>query len=175
MTVTDERGFTLAEMLVSLIIFSLSMAIIWQGAGLVSQLNNRINAHRTEMAKINAITVDVNARLSSLQPITDGQLTGHATHMAFQCEPNAPSQNCAYSAPFGHFVYISDGARYADWPPAKVTDSDEPARLTALALENDRGKSLAVIKFPVEHAANCQFDMISRTCRSDNAISETAP
>jgi len=175
MTMTDERGFTLAEMLVSLVIFSLSMAIIWQGAGVVSRLNNRINAHKAEMTKIETIAVDVNARLSPLQPITDGQLTGHATHIEFQCEPKALSQNCAYNAPFGHFVYISDGAQYADWPPARTTASDEPARLMALALENDRGKSLAVIKFPVEHTADCQFDMISRTCRSDNAISETAP
>jgi len=175
MNMKNESGFTLAEMLVSLVIFSLSMAIIWQGAGLVSRLNSRINTQKTEVARIQAIVADVNARLSPLQPITDGQLTGHATHMAFQCKPKAPSQNCAYSAPFGHFVYISDGARYADWPPVKSTASDGPARLTALALENDRGKSLAAIKFPVEHTADCQFDMISRTCRSDSAISETAP
>jgi len=175
MNLRDERGFTLAEMLVSLVIFSLSMAIIWQGAGLVSRLNSRINAHKAEMARIQVIVADVNARLSPLQPITDGQLTGRATHMEFQCEPKAPSENCAYNAPLGHFVYISDGARYSDWPPVKVTASDEPVRLAAVALENDRGKSLAVIKFPVEHAADCQFDMISRTCRSESAISETTP
>ncbi len=175
MTMGDERGFTLAEMLVSLVIFSLSMAIIWQGAGLVSGLNNRINAQKTEVARIQAIVADINARLSPLQPITDGQLTGHATHMAFQCEPKAPSQNCAYNLPLGHLVYVADGARYSDWSPAKTTASDEPARLAAVELENDQGKSLAVIKFPVEHTADCQFDMISRTCRSEDAISEATP
>lgn len=175
MNIKDESGVTLAEMLVSLVIFSLSMAVIWQGAGLVSRLNNRMTAQKADAMKIQKTAAELTARLSPLQPITDIQMTGQPAHMSFQCEPGAPSQNCAYSAPQGHFVYISDGARYPVWPPAKPEGAGEPARLTAVALEDDRGKSLALVKFPVEHRADCQFDMISRTCRSDDAISEITP
>jgi len=175
MTIQDEDGFTLAEMLVSLVIFSLSMAVIWQGAGLVSRLNSRVNTQKIEAASLQTIAVDLEKRLSPLQPITDSQLTGHPTHMLFQCDRDVATQNCAYNAPLGHFVYIAEGARYADWPPARPEHSNESARLTAVALENEQGKSLALVKFPVEHSADCQFDMISRTCRPDNAISETLP
>ncbi len=172
MMLKDENGFTLTEMLVSLVIFSLSLAIIWQGAGLVSRLNNRVKSQKAETAQIQRIEAELSAKLLPLQPVTDSQLMGSPTHLEFECEPKATSINCSYNAPLGHFVYMSEGARYTNWPPAKPKGVSEAVRLTALALENDRGKSLALIKFPVEHTANCQFDMISRTCRSDDAFSE---
>jgi prepilin-type N-terminal cleavage/methylation domain-containing protein len=175
MTVNDEQGFTLAEMLVSLVIFSLAMAIIWQGAGLVSRLNTRVHVQQTTDLQVLALTRDLSAKLLPLQPITDSQLTGGASRITFQCEPKTVSQNCTYNLPLGHFIYIAEGARYAAWPQAKAEGVSEPLRLAALGVENDQGKSLAIIKFPVEHPADCQFDMISRTCRSEAAISEAIP
>ena len=175
MITSNEDGFTLAEMLVSLVIFSLSMAVIWQGAGLTSRLNTKLKIQKTDTIAVQKIGMDLKTRLSPLQPITDTQLTGDGTHLSFQCEPKVPSQNCSFDAPLGHFVYLSDGARYPTWPPVKSEESREPARLAALMIENDQGKSFAIIKFPVEHRADCQFDMISRVCRSETAVPEALP
>ena len=175
MSIHNEDGFTLAEMLVSLVIFSLSMAVIWQGAGLTSRLNAKLKIQKADAVALQKIEADLKARLSPLQPITDTELTGDRTHLSFQCEPKAPSQNCSFDAPLGHFVYLSEGARHPIWPPVKSEEVRESARLSALAIENDQGKSLAIIKFPVEHPADCQFDMISRVCRSETAVSEALP
>ena len=175
MSLGKEDGFTLTEVLVSLIIISLSMAAIWQGAGMVTQLNKRVSTQQHGLTTMDAFTDKMARSLIPLQPIEGADLRGDATRMVFGCQRDDDAYGCALAAPEGKFFYISDGKTYTTWPPEVDVAGNRPARLSAVLLRSSQGKSLAVLKLPVEHVGDCQFDMISRTCRDDAAVSEGAP
>ncbi|CAL4869739.1 hypothetical protein MMA231_04031 (plasmid) [Asticcacaulis sp. MM231] len=160
-----DSGFTLTEALIALLVISLALAGALQASRIVAKFNSRVVTQAKRDKDLISFQAQAAKRLLPLQPITDDKLKGDARQMAFPCDPTAPTPLCTLSAPTGTFVYLSGGSAHAVWPYGQPSSSTPSARLEAVALRDQQGKTLAVIKLPVEHAGDCQFDMISRNCR----------
>lgn len=160
-----DSGFTLTEALIALLVISLALAGALQASRIVATFNKHVLAQAKADKDMIAFQAEASKRLLPLQPITENKFKGDARLMTFPCNPTAPTPLCTLSAPTGTFVYVSGGSVHATWPDGTPSLSIPSSRLEALALHDQQGKTLAIIKFPVEHAGDCQFDMISRTCR----------
>ncbi|MDV6331309.1 prepilin-type N-terminal cleavage/methylation domain-containing protein [Asticcacaulis sp. 201] len=166
MTKPSEAGFTLAEMLVALVVISLALAGIWQGSRIVSRLNMKVEADRTSTLKLREYEAELRAKLEPLQPILGDAVIGSSRALRFACQAGEATPNCALSPPSGTFAYVSNGQVFSDWPPlASAETPGQKPRLQALIVRNTAEKNLIVVTLPVEHPADCQFDMISRACR----------
>ena len=160
-----QDGFTLVEALVALLIISLSLASVFEASRFVSRMDRPVVAVRqTEQADA-AFQADLTRRLAPLQPIDAHGLSGDAHRMSLSCDPSEKKQTCAIDAPGNRqFAYVSGGRTLTQWPPVAV-EGAEPPRLEDILIRDGRGNIISTIKLPVEHNRNCQFDMISRTCR----------
>ena len=170
-----DDGFTLVEALMALLIVSLSLAGVFEASRFVSHMDRRVLNARQAAQKDAAFQADLMAKLTPLQPIEGDDLSGDAHKMRFTCDPGTKSQNCAINAGDNRqFAYVGNGATAPQWPPVAV-EGGAPSRLEAVLVRDSRGNNIAVIKLPVEHNRNCQFDMISRTCRVQaDSSSETS-
>lgn len=167
MTRPRDDGFTLVEALVALLIISLSLAGVFEASRFVGRMDHRLLSTRQAGRADAAFQADLTGRLAPLQPIDAGKLSGDAGMLHYVCSPGSTLQACSLaSGPDRQFVYVADSHTLGQWPPA-VQPGSPPARLEALLVRDRRGNNVAVIKFPVEHNGNCQFDMISRTCRNE--------
>ena len=166
-----QDGFTLVEALIALLIISLSLAGVFEASRFVSRMDRHVLATRqTEQADA-AFQAVLTRRLTPLQPIDAHGLSGDAHRIDLSCEPGAKSQACAVDTPANRqFAYISGGKTLTQWPPVAV-EGAEPPRLEGVLIQDGRGNIISTIKLSVEHNRNCQFDMISRTCRVQSASS----
>lgn len=170
-----DDGFTLVEALMALLIVSLSLAGVFEASRFVSHMDRRVLNARQTAQKDAAFQADLTTKLTPLQPIEGDDLSGDAHKMRFACDPGTKSQNCAIDAGEDRqFAYVGSGATVAQWPPVAIENAIPP-RLEAVLVRDGHGNNITVIKLPVEHNRNCQFDMISRTCRVQaDSSSETS-
>ncbi|EGF92856.1 prepilin-type N-terminal cleavage/methylation domain protein [Asticcacaulis biprosthecium C19] len=154
-----EGGFTLAEAVMALLVVSLAMAGLMQVNRMIAQGERRGLADRRVEASRRSFVNELRQTLTPLQPLRDAKVSGDAEGLSYPCA----NGECALRPPNGRLVYLSEGAVHTAWPPAPVSDQPPP-RLSAVLWQDGDGKNLATVKFPVEHEADCLFDMISRTC-----------
>jgi len=171
----DESGFTLTEALVGLMVISLSLAGLLQATKIVSHLNHAVLAQKQSSKLAASFQADLAARLTPLQPILASDLIGTSHELHFACassEKGTGTHNCWTKAPFGSLAYVSDGKVYSAWPPLKTAPpselaTGEPTRLEAVLWHDGSGKNIGIVKLAVEQDKDCQFDMISRSCRTE--------
>lgn len=167
MTPHNDQGFTLTEALVALLVISLGLAGLLQTSRIVSHFNKSVLAQRQESKSMKAFQAEMQTRFDPIQPINDTKLEGDGLQIRYACSREATTRDCHLDAPQGRFVYASDGQALAAWPPAAIEGHHEQVHLDAVMLRSPQGKTLALVKFPVEHGPDCQFDMISRACREE--------
>ncbi|HTN41928.1 MAG TPA: prepilin-type N-terminal cleavage/methylation domain-containing protein [Asticcacaulis sp.] len=165
----NDQGFTLTEALVALLVISLGLAGLLQTSRIVGHFNKSALNQRQEAKSMKAFQAEMQTRLDPIQPINDSKLEGDELQIRYACTREATTRDCHLNAPQGHFVYASDGEALAAWPPAAVEGRHSQVNLDAVMLRSPQGKTLALVKFPVEHGADCQFDMISRECREETS------
>lgn len=170
MTVDDkaaDAGFTLTEMLVALLIISLSMAGLLAAVKLVSRYDQRLITTRNEARAVKTFAENLQAQLLARQPIIDNRIDGDKRTIGYSCDANIQRgvHDCRLSVPHGELAYVSQGESLNAWPVQNLKVG-ETRRLEAVVWRSKAGKTLAIVKLPVEQGADCQFDMISRTCRS---------
>ena len=162
-----DAGFTLTEMLVALLIISLSMAGLLAAVKLVSRYDQKLVAARREQRQVGAFAADLQAQLRARQPVIDGVVDGDSHALSYPCDASLRTgpHDCRLSAPEGELRYVSRAEALSVWPVPNLKPG-ETRRLEAVVWRSASGKTLAIVKLPVEQGADCQFDMISRSCRS---------
>ncbi len=169
-----DGGFTLAEALMALLIISLALAGVMQAGRLVGAFQKRIAGDKKVEAARQGFEHELRDRLSPLQPIESDELEGDAHGVRYACTPDDSALGCRLDVPEGRLAYASSGVTYAAWPqPVKPGSFGKP-RLDAIVWRGPGGKVLAVVKFPIEQARDCIFDMISRTCLDPDPVSSAA-
>lgn len=175
MTMRNDHGFTLVEALMALLIISLSLAGVFEASRFVSHMNRRVLSVRKIAQTDATFQAELRAKLIPLQPIEGGELSGDVHKVHFACDSGTTAQNCSIDAGDNRqFAYVGNGQTANQWPPATVEDAIPP-RLEAVLIRDGRGNNIATITLPVEHNRNCQFDMISRTCRVQADSSADSP
>jgi prepilin-type N-terminal cleavage/methylation domain-containing protein len=189
----NDKGYTLAEMLVALMIIGLLMAGLGRGVSLLSNLQG---AASTSIGRHWEIR---NAR-ENLASLLDGRgpfLTAGPSASDFSGSPHDFKFNCGsasrcgaslsedgsavrlqISRPSGDtvvarlpgvshasFLYGSDQSFGSDWP--RQSDKPQALRWIFITEEPSGGpKPLFSVPVLVDQAADCQFDTITRTCRN---------
>jgi len=172
---TPDGGFTLTEMLVALLVISLSMAGLLQTVKMVSRYEQRLVIARRSAIDVDNFAGKLQAELLAQQPLESDTIDGDSRSLAYACEAGRRTgpHDCHLTAPGGSFTYISDEQTSNNWPMPDFKPG-EVHRLEAVVWQNASGKTLAIVKLPVEQGSDCQFDMISRTCRSISAPETSA-
>jgi prepilin-type N-terminal cleavage/methylation domain-containing protein len=164
---SPDAGFTLTEMLVALLIISLSMAGLLAAVKLVSRYDQRLVAARNEARDVKTFAANLETQLLTRQPIEDNRIDGDGKTLGYPCDASIQRgvHDCHLSVPQGELSFISQGETLNSWPIQNLKPG-ETRRLEAVIWRSAAGKTLAIVKLPVEQGADCQFDMISRTCRA---------
>ncbi len=169
-----DQGFTLTETLVALLVISLSLAALIVAASLVARFDRRGWTATKQEREIATTESRIAAILHAREPLRGDDLVGTARRFDYVCTPgagNAPDCHFTLSEsdiPNVHMMYASENEIRPDWPPQTTTGETEPPRLEALILQDGQNKTLAVIRLGTDQDKDCQFDMISRTCREDS-------
>lgn len=165
-----DSGFTLTEMLVALVVISLSMAGLLQAVKMVSRTEHRLVVARQQARQIRDFSHIMATQLLARQPIIGDIVDADATSIYYACDAKVRigGRDCHLSVPEGKLSYVSSGHAYDAWP-LQTTTQDYVPHLEAVIWQASSGKTLAVIKLSVEQASDCQFDMITRVCRTEVA------
>jgi prepilin-type N-terminal cleavage/methylation domain-containing protein len=159
-----DDGFTLVETLAALTVVSLALAGILAATSLVTRHNRQVvKAQQTAKAVEDTLS-GLGASLSPHQPFFAEDLTGSPRDIIYDCGVG----RCRFrlSSPSQRLAYISEGKVLKSWPPKVMTEDPEP-RLEALILQDLSGTTLGLVRLETEQLEDCQFDMISRTCRGE--------
>jgi len=157
MTRSDE-GFTLTEMLVALLVISLSLAGLFQIGRITGRYQQAIVLEQKTQIKRHQFQAKLWQALHPLEPITD-EVTGSVLTLSLDGQIFKASDIAA------SFSYISDGQSYDHWP-IEVQDGQITPRLEAISLLNQHGEPIGILHFKIDHAKDCQFDMLTRQCRT---------
>lgn len=163
MTRRDD-GFTLVETVVALTVVSLALAGILVATNLVTRHNQQMVKARQAAKATEDTLARLRKGLMPHQPFFAGDLTGSARDIAYDC--GAGRCRFRLSSPSQRLAYVSRGQISASWPP-KVVHEGEEQRLEALILQDLSGTTLGLVRLEAEQGEECQFDMISRTCRGE--------
>ncbi len=155
-----DDGFTLTETLIALIVVSLSLACIVAAMTEVTRVNRRI----VDTHKMSGATSETVARVTGLlqarQPIMAKDLSGNID--GFECLTG----NCQFRATPMRVAYLSEGKTSNYWPPLHWQQAKDEPRLEGVVLNDQSGRTLAVIDLMADEPKGCVFDMISRVCRT---------
>lgn len=170
-----DEGFSLIEAVTALIVISLALGSVFQLARMTTRAQMRAAAVVATGAEDRQVVRSVEADIRGMEPLMKATL--QASPEGLKCA--AATAPCEITAPDGYrFQYVVDGALVTKWPDGVHTAREEGApegRLTALVLLDKAGRTAGLIELPVDHAADCRFDLISRSCRvGDNADASVA-
>lgn len=164
MTGRRDDGFTLVETVVALTVVSLALAGILVATNLVTRHNQQVVRARRTAKAAEATLARLRDDLTPHQPFFADDLTGSARDVVYDC--GAGRCRFRLSSPSQRLVYVSQGEILTSWPP-KVVHEGEEQRLEALILQDLSGTTLGLVRLEAEQGEDCQFDMISRTCRGE--------
>jgi prepilin-type N-terminal cleavage/methylation domain-containing protein len=159
-----DDGFTLVETVVALTVVSLALAGILVVTNLVTRYNHQVVRAQQTGRSVENTLAQLSSRLSPHQPYFADALTGTARDIEYDCG----ADRCRFrlSSKSQRLAYISQGKVSASWPP-KILLEDREQRLEALILQDLSGTTLGLVRLEAEQPEDCQFDMISRTCRGE--------
>lgn len=163
MTGRRDDGFTLVETVVALTVVSLALAGILVATNLVTRHNQQVLRARQTAKMAEDTLALLRDGLTPHQPFFADDLTGSARDIAYDCG----LRRCQFrlTALSQRLVYVSQGKILASWPPKVIEAPDQ--RLEALILQDLSGTTLGLVRLETEQPEDCQFDMISRTCRGE--------
>jgi prepilin-type N-terminal cleavage/methylation domain-containing protein len=189
---TDD-GFTLAEMLVALVMVGLAASGLALAAHQVTQAETRVQDVRRNGHDLARLQASLGEALRSAGPFLAGgaspaQLDGDGRTLSFTCEGEAACQlglltegkrtvavfrraGAAQTAPLAglkapalRYVSAVDGRVTGQWPAMDRAD-----RLSAVVLA-DGERPVAVYPLAVEQSARCVFDARTRGCAAEAAL-----
>jgi len=164
--VTGRRddGFTLVEAVVALTVVSLALAGILAATSLITRHNRQVITAQQTAKMVEDTLAQLGDGLSPHQPYFAEDLTGSPRDITYDCGV----ARCRFrlSSPSQRLAYVSEGKVLASWPPKAMMEGQEP-RLEALILQDLSGTTLGLVRLETEQPEDCQFDMISRTCRGE--------
>ncbi len=178
-----EAGYTLAEALAALLIVGLAMAGLAEGARQLGLLQAPVSAELAETRKLRRADAAL-ATLLAARPASDVTFSGNARAFSFDCAGGCRAEltstrtgmsllvvDRGRSARFDlparetvKWLYGTRNGRYDQWPPAgepQVLRGVEAVRLTA-----EGEASLLAVNSWIEQPKLCEFDLITKTCRS---------
>ena len=164
MRTRGDDGFTLVETVVALTVVSFAFAGILAATNLVTRHNQRLVKTQEAVRAADETLARLKADLLPHQPIFATDLTGSPRDIVYDCKTG----RCRFrlSSPTQRLVYVSEGEILTSWPPKVILEGREH-RLEALILQDLSGTTLGLVHLETEQSEDCQFDMISRTCRGE--------
>lgn len=164
MRMRADDGFTLVETVVALTIVSFALAGILAATNLVTRHNQRLVKTQETVRAADETLARLKADLLPHQPFFATDLTGSPRDIVYDCKTG----RCRFrlSSPTQRFAYVSEGEVLTSWPPKVILEGREQ-RLEALILQDLSGTTLGLVRLETEQSEDCQFDMISRTCRGE--------
>jgi prepilin-type N-terminal cleavage/methylation domain-containing protein len=188
----SEKGYTLAETLVALMVVGIAMAGLARGVTVLNSLQKGASSSVGRQWDLRRAREGLTALLEAQGPFLTGEsssadFNGTARDFKFLCggalrcgasltnsdsgmrlQMHGPSGAAVIADIPGvsraAFAYGSDRSFGPDWP----TTSDKPRALRWIFVgeDTDKGlKPLFSVPIAVDQAADCQFDTITRTCR----------
>lgn len=164
MTGRQDEGFTLVEAVVALTVVSLALAGILAATSLITRHNRQVVTAQQSATAVEDTLSRLSTSLSPHQPFFAEDLTGSPRDIIYDCGV----ARCRFrlSSPSQRLAYVSEGKVLTSWPPKVIVEGQEP-RLEALILQDLSGTTLGLVRLETEQPEDCQFDMISRTCRGE--------
>jgi prepilin-type N-terminal cleavage/methylation domain-containing protein len=164
MKIKGDEGFTLVETVVALTVVSFALAGILAATNLVTRHNQRLVKTQETERSADETLARLKVDLLPHQPFFATDLTGSSRDIVYDCKTG----RCRFhlSAPAQRLVYVSEGEVLTSWPPKVILEGREQ-RLEALILQDLSGTTLGLVRLETEQSEDCQFDMISRTCRGE--------
>jgi prepilin-type N-terminal cleavage/methylation domain-containing protein len=164
MSTREDDGFTLVEMVVALAVVSFALAGILAATNLVTRHNQQMLRLDRAVRAAEEARSHLYTALSPYGPFDTNNLTGGERTVDYDCGKSRCQFRLASAGQ--RLVYVSEGEVLRSWPPKLVAEGREQ-RLEVLILQDLSGTTLGLVRLETEQAEDCQFDMISRTCRGE--------
>jgi prepilin-type N-terminal cleavage/methylation domain-containing protein len=188
----NDDGYTLAEMLIALVVIGLVMGGLMRGLGLTGLMQSETAVRLQDARDLKTIRTKLQALLDGQGPFLAigskaGEFSGTPRQFNFECgqasrcvaslQASGSDTRLLTSRRFGpadvsdlsqgggaEFLYGSDGFVGSRWPP--TTDQQQALRWVAVVRESRQGRlPLVSVRIPIEESPTCEFDTITRGCR----------